>query len=193
VTQELAQRIPRLAVYAGVFDPPTLAHLEIVERALGLFDRLVVVVAVNASKAQAMFSAEERVALMRASLDETMRERVDVVQLTGLVAPYAARIGACALVRGMRPGTDPDHEIALAGWNEKLEPSLPTVLLVSTSSHVYVSSSFVRESALLGGRIVAGSVSPAVEDALRRKFPPHLADNGQAPRPAATRDDALAR
>jgi pantetheine-phosphate adenylyltransferase len=185
VTQDSAQRLPRLAVYAGVFDPPTLAHLEIIERALGLFDQLVVVVAVNSSKAQPMFSGDERVELMRASLTEAMQPRVDVVQLSGLVAPYASRLGACALVRGMRPGTDPDHEIALAGWNERLEPSLATVLLVSSSSHVYLSSSFVRETALLGGGIVPGSVSPAVEAALKGKFPPHMSVNGEAREAAA--------
>lgn len=170
-TYHAPSRGPRLAVYPGVFDPPTVAHLEIVETALGLFDRVRVVVAINTSKAQALFTAEERVALMQASLPEETRPYVDVVAHAGLVAPYARRLGACALVRGMRPGTDPDHEIALSFMNQKLEPSLPTVLLVASASHVYLSSTFVRETAQLEGRIVPGSVSPAVEQALRRRFP----------------------
>jgi pantetheine-phosphate adenylyltransferase len=170
----------RLAVYAGVFDPPTVAHVEIVERALLVFDRVRVVVAVNASKGQAMFSPEERVGLIEASLSDGIRERVDVVAHAGLVAPYARSLGASALVRGMRPGTDPDHEIALAQWNESLEPGLPTVLLVSSPHHAYLSSSFVRETALLGETILPGSVSPAVEAALRKKFPRPASRNSDA-------------
>jgi pantetheine-phosphate adenylyltransferase len=174
----LTQRSPRLAVYAGVFDPPTLAHLEIIETALGLFDRLMVVVAANMNKAPAMFAAEERVELIRASLDEGQRAVVDVRAYGGLVAPYARSLGACALVRGMRPGTDPDHEIALSFMNQKLEPTLPTVLLVSSAAHVYLSSSFVRETVLIGGEIVPGSVSAPVEAALRRKIREQQLRNG---------------
>jgi pantetheine-phosphate adenylyltransferase len=175
----LSHRSPRLAVYAGVFDPPTLAHLEIVETALGLFDRLLVVVASNMNKAPAMFTAEERVELIRASLDDRQRAAVDVCAYGGLVAPYARSLGACALVRGMRPGTDPDHEIALSFMNQKLEPTLPTVLLVSSAAHVYLSSSFVRETVLVGGQIVPGSVSPPVEAALRGKVRDQHTRNGE--------------
>jgi pantetheine-phosphate adenylyltransferase len=174
----------RLAVYAGVFDPPTVAHVEIVERALLVFDRVRVVVAVNASKGQAMFSAEERVELLEASLSDGIRGRVDVVAHAGLVAPYARSLGASALVRGMRPGIDPDHEIALAQWNENLEPGLPTLLLVSSPHNTYLSSSFVRETALLGGTILPGSVSPAVEAALREKILGPAPRNSQAHEPA---------
>ncbi len=172
-------RAPRIALYAGVFDPPTLAHLEIVETALGLFDRLVVVVGVNPSKAQTMFSAEERVALLTASLSASHRQRVEVMTHEGLTAPLAERLGACALVRGMRPVTDPDYEIALSLMNAKLAPSIPTVLLVARADHVYLSSTFVRDTARLGGIIVPGSVSAPVAQALRRFFPRvHTAGGG---------------
>ncbi|HEV7663190.1 MAG TPA: pantetheine-phosphate adenylyltransferase [Chloroflexota bacterium] len=163
-------RTPRLAVYAGVFDPPTVAHLELVENALHIFDELVVVVAFNPNKAGALFSPEERVRLFDASLPADVRSRVRVTAYAGLIAPYAESLGACALVRGMRPFGDADAEIALALMNQKLAPTLPTVLLVASARNVYLSSSLVRQTATLGGLIVPGSVSPAVEEALRERF-----------------------
>jgi pantetheine-phosphate adenylyltransferase len=163
-------RSPRVAVYAGVFDPPTMAHLEIIETALRIFDELVVVVAVNSNKAGALFSPEERVEMLDASLTDEMRGRVRVTAFTGLTAPYAESLGACALVRGMRPYADADSEIALALMNQKLAPGLPTVLLVASAKNVYLSSSFVRQTVTLGGMIVPGSVSPAVEAALRKRI-----------------------
>jgi pantetheine-phosphate adenylyltransferase len=100
---------------------------------------------------------------------------VRVTAHAGLTAPYAESLGACALVRGMRPYADADAEIALALMNQKLAPSVPTVLLVASAKNVYLSSSFVRETATLGGMIVPGSVSPAVEAALRERFGAQLA------------------
>ena len=170
----LPNRPPRVAVYAGVFDPPTLAHLEIVETALSLFDRVIVVVAFNPNKQRALFTPEERVELMRESLSDKMRPFVEVEAYAGLIAPYAERRGACALVRGMRPYADADGEIALALMNQKLAPSVPTVLLVTSARNVYLSSTFVRDTATLGHLIVSGSVPPAVEAALRRRFASEL-------------------
>jgi pantetheine-phosphate adenylyltransferase len=163
-------RLPRMAVYAGVFDPPTMAHLEMFESALRVFDRLTVIVAFNQHKAPALFSPEERVRLIEESLSPETKPRVSVVAYSGLVAPYAESIGACALVRGMRPYSDPDAEIALALMNQKLAPTLPTMLLVTSAKYVHLSSSFVRETAQVGGLIVPGTVSPAVEDALRQRI-----------------------
>lgn len=163
-------RPPRIAVYAGVFDPPTLAHVEIVETALRMFDELVVVVAHNPNKPSALFSPEERVHLFEDSLPEQMRSRVRVTAYSGLTAPYAESLGACALVRGMRPYADADAEIALALMNERLAPNLPTVLLVTSARNVWLSSTLVRETAALGGMIVPGSVAPAVEKAIRERF-----------------------
>jgi pantetheine-phosphate adenylyltransferase len=163
-------RQPRMAVYAGVFDPPTMAHLEMFETALRVFDRLTVVVAFNQHKSPALFSPEERVRLIEDSLSAETRPRVDVVAYAGLVAPYAESIGARALVRGMRPYSDPDAEIALALMNQKLAPTLPTMLLVTSARYVHLSSSFVRETAQVGGLIVPGTVSPAVEEALRERI-----------------------
>lgn len=159
-----------MAVYAGVFDPPTMAHLEIVESALRIFDELTVVVAMNPSKAGALFTPEERVRMLDASLDDELRPRVRVTAYAGLIAPYAESLGACALVRGMRPYADADAEIALALGNQALAPKLPTVLLVASRHNVYLSSTFVREWATLGGLIMPGSVPPAVEEVLRARY-----------------------
>src|SRR5215203_1999726 len=136
-------RPPRMAVYAGVFDPPTMAHLEIIESALRIFDQLTVLVANNPGKGGPLFSPEERVQMMEASLTDEMRPCVSVTAYSGLTAVYAESIGACALVRGMRPYADADSEIALALMNHKLAPRLPTVLLVASAKNVYLSSSFV--------------------------------------------------
>ncbi|MBI2755582.1 MAG: pantetheine-phosphate adenylyltransferase [Chloroflexi bacterium] len=163
-------RDSRTAVYAGVFDPPTLAHLELIERALGLFDRLVVVVAVNAAKSSSMFTTEERVALLDSSIPDRLKGSVRVEAYDGLVAPYAEKIGACALVRAMRPVTDADYEIALSLMNAKLAPSIPTVLLVARAEHVYLSSTFVRDAARFDGLIMDGTVPEPVAAALRERF-----------------------
>ena len=170
--QPAAPRPPRIAVYAGVFDPPTMAHMEIIETALQIFDELVVVVAFNPNKSSALFTPDERVAMLEASLPPDLRQSVRVTAYAGLTAPYAEGLGACALVRGMRPYADADAEFALAFMNERLSPSLPTVLLVTGAKNVWLSSTFVREAATLGRIIVPGAVPPPVEEALRKRFAP---------------------
>jgi pantetheine-phosphate adenylyltransferase len=147
-----------------------MAHMEIIETALRIFDELVVVVAFNPNKSGALFTPEERVGMLEASLTPEMRPCVRVTAYAGLTAPYAESLGACALVRGMRPYADADAEIALAFMNERLSPNLPTVLLVTSARNVWLSSTFVREAATLGRMIVPGAVPPPVEEALRRRF-----------------------
>jgi pantetheine-phosphate adenylyltransferase len=159
-----------MAVYAGVFDPPTMAHLEIIQTALRIFDELTVVVAHNPNKSTSLFSPEERVRMLDMSLPENVRGRVNVTAYAGLIAPYAESLGACALVRGMRPYADADAEIALALGNQALVPHLPTVLLVASRENVYLSSTFVRDWARMGGLIIPGSVPPPVEQELRSRF-----------------------
>ena len=159
-------------MYAGVFDPPTNAHLEIIEKALLIFDEVVVVVSFNPNKSTALFTPEERVAMLEASLTPDMRKVVRVTAYAGLTAPFADSLGACALVRGMRPYADADSEIALAFMNERLSPHLPTMLVLTSAKNVWLSSTFVREAATLGRMIVPGAVPPPVEEALRKRFAP---------------------
>ena len=148
-----------------------MAHLEIIETALRIFDKLVVVVGFNPSKASALFSPDERVQMLEESLTPEQRECVRVTSYAGLTAPFAEHLGACALVRGMRPYADADAEIALAFMNERLAPKVPTVLMVTSAKNVWLSSSFVREAATLGRLIPPGAVPPPVEAALRKRFP----------------------
>jgi pantetheine-phosphate adenylyltransferase len=148
-----------------------MAHLEIIESALHIFDELVVVVSFNSNKASAVFTPDERVQMLEESLTPEQRRHVRVTSYAGLTAPFAESLGACALVRGMRPYADADAEIALAFMNERLAPAVPTVLLVTSARNVWLSSSFVREAATLGRLIPPGSVPPPVEAALRKRFP----------------------
>ncbi len=147
-----------------------MAHLEIIEKALRIFDELVVGIGFNPNKSSALFSPDERVSMLEASLSPEMRPHVRVIAYEGLTASFALTVGACALVRGMRPYADADAEIALAFMNERLAPEVPTMLLITSSKNVWLSSTFVREAATLGRMIVPGAVPPPVEEALRKRF-----------------------
>ncbi|MBV8713877.1 MAG: adenylyltransferase/cytidyltransferase family protein [Chloroflexi bacterium] len=149
-----------------------MAHLEIIESALRIFDELVVVVSFNPNKATALFTPEERVQMLQDSLPPEQRDVVRVTAYSGLTAPFAESLGACALVRGMRPYADADAEIALSFMNERLAPNLLTVLFVTSAKNVWLSSTFVREAATVGNLIVSGAVPPPVEVALRKRFAP---------------------
>lgn len=126
----------------------------------------------NPNKSSSLFTPDERVEMMQASLTDEQRKVVRVTAHSGLTAPFAESLGACALVRGMRPYADADAEMALAFMNEQLAPNIKTVLLVTSAKHVWLSSSFVREAATLGQLIVSGAVPPPVEAALRKRFGP---------------------
>ncbi len=156
----------RLAVCAGSFDPFTEGHLDVVHRGLAMFDRIVVAVAHNPKK-RAEFSVEERVGLIRDSVGD-VDGRVEVDTFEGLVVEYAKRKGAVALLRGLRAVSDFEFEFQMASMNRRLAPELQTVFLMASEDHFYVSSSLVKEVAMLGGD-VAGHVPPAVEVALRQR------------------------
>jgi pantetheine-phosphate adenylyltransferase len=147
--------MPRLALYPGTFDPVTLGHLDVLRRALRLFDRVEVTVAVNASK-RTLFSGEERVALIHESVADWTgdeRARLDVVVFEGLVAARAAELGAVALVRGIRQVTDFDYELRMAIANQRLNGEAVTVFLTPSDEHAFTSSSLVREIHRFGGDV----------------------------------------
>jgi len=156
----------RIAVYPGSFDPPTKGHEDLIRRSLALADRVVVAVAANAAK-QPLFSVEERLDLLRRSMDG--EPRVSFESFDGLLADFAKRIGARVVVRGLRAVSDFEYEFQMALMNRQLHPSLETVFLVPAVDLTYLSSSLVREVARYGGD-VSTLVHPAVAAALGQRF-----------------------
>jgi pantetheine-phosphate adenylyltransferase len=157
----------RIAIYAGSFDPITRGHEDLVKRSLEFVDKLVVAVATNVSK-QPLFSAAERVELIRAALKN--HARVEVRQFTGLLVDFAREVGANLLIRGLRAVSDFEYEYQMALMNRHLSPGLETVFMVPSLDTTYISASLVREVARFGGEI-GDLVHPAVAAALRSKIP----------------------
>jgi len=155
-----------LAIYPGTFDPITFGHLDIIERAAGLFDRLVVAVSLNSPK-NPLFSVEERLALLREVL--TAYPNVSSASFSGLTVKYAEKTGAQALIRGLRAISDFENEFMMALTNKKLVPNVETIFLMTRAEFSFVSSSAVKEVAFFGG-CVRDMVPPAVEQMLKTKF-----------------------
>ncbi|RKY61654.1 MAG: pantetheine-phosphate adenylyltransferase [Candidatus Latescibacterota bacterium] len=156
----------RLALYPGTFDPITYGHLDIVQRALKLFDRLIVAVADSPWK-QRLFSLEERLEMVREAVKGW--DRVSVEVLEGLLVDKVRRTGACAVVRGLRAVMDFEYEFEMALTNRTLNPELETVFLMTSMEYIYLRSSLVKEVAALGGD-VSRFVPPFVERKLREKL-----------------------
>ena len=135
----------KIAIYPGSFDPITSGHLNIIQRAANIFDKLIVCVMVNSSKSP-MFSQEERVAMIQ---DVTGNiPNVEVDSSDELLAAYAKRKGSCVIVKGLRAGSDFENEFQMALINHKINPGLDTMFLTSEHQYMYLSSSTVKE---LGG------------------------------------------
>lgn len=156
----------RIAIYPGTFDPVTRGHADLVKRSLHFADRVIVAVATNPPK-QPVFSATERVDLLRAVTSDD--ERVDVREFDGLLAAFAREVGAQLVVRGLRAVSDFEYEFQMALMNRQLHQRLETVFLVPAVDLTFVSSSLVREVARYGGD-VSPFVHPVVDEALKRKF-----------------------
>jgi pantetheine-phosphate adenylyltransferase len=157
----------KTAVYPGSFDPFTNGHLDVVDRALGIFDHLIVAVAANPDKRQPLFSVDERVRLIKDALEG--HDRVEVASYTGLTVEYARSKGASTLVKGLRAYSDFDAELQQALMNRKLAPDIHTVFLMSSFAHIYVSSSILKDIASYGGN-VSDLVPASVARALKEKF-----------------------
>lgn len=148
----------RLAVYPGSFDPITLGHIDVIERAGNVFDRLVVAVLVNTRKAPHL-EAEERAELIReavrAELGSEAAADIEVITYRGLTVDLARERGATAIVRGLRALSDFENEQAIAHLNRQLAPEIDTVFFMTGIEHAYLSSSLVREIAAFGGDLSA--------------------------------------
>jgi len=156
----------RHAVYPGTFDPITRGHEDLVRRAAGVFDRVVLAIAASPSKAP-MFAIEERVELARSVLAGIAN--VEVVGYTGLTVEFAARNGIGVIVRGLRAVADFEFEFQLANMGRHLNPDIETVYLTPKEQYTFISSSLVREIATLGGD-VSEFVHPLVKAAFARRL-----------------------
>ena len=131
----------KIAVYPGSFDPITNGHLEILKRALNVFDRVIVLVAVNNNK-KARFPTEERVMMIKEAIDD---ERVSVDSYDGLTVEYAKKHHATHLIRGLRAVTDFEYEFSLASANDFIDSSIDTVFLMSKAEQSFINSSMIME------------------------------------------------
>ncbi|HZU43191.1 MAG TPA: pantetheine-phosphate adenylyltransferase [Terriglobales bacterium] len=154
-----------IAIYPGSFDPLTNGHLDLVERGAKIFDELIVAILRNPEK-QALFSVEERREMLETMTTRFSNVRVDTFD--GLMVDYATRVGATAVLRGIRAISDYEYELQMALMNRKLEPRLETVFMMPAEAYSYLSSRLVREIASLGGS-VRGLVPEMVEEKLHRK------------------------
>jgi pantetheine-phosphate adenylyltransferase len=155
----------RVAIYPGSFDPITNGHVDIIRRALAMFDRVVVAIANNLRKAP-LFTVEERKTQIVAAIGQEPRVEVDAFE--GLLVEYVKRRNARVVVRGLRALADFEYEFQLAHMNRRLGNDIDTVFLMTSEKDFYVSSSLVKEVAMLGGD-VGGLVPPEVAAALRRR------------------------
>ena len=135
----------KIAIYPGSFDPITSGHLNIIQRAANIFDRLIVCVMVNGAKSP-MFTQQERLEMIRSVVSDIPNVEVDVS--SDLLAEYARRKGSCVIVKGLRAGSDFENEFQMALINHKINPNLDTMFLTSEHQFMYLSSSTVKE---LGG------------------------------------------
>jgi pantetheine-phosphate adenylyltransferase len=154
-----------IAVYPGTFDPMTLGHEDVIRRATQLFDRVIVAVAAGHHK-KTMFTLQERIEMVRVVAKPY--PQVEVESFSGLLRDFVVARGAKAMVRGLRAVTDFDYEFQLAGMNRSLMPQVETVFLTPSDKYQFISSTFVREIAVLGGEIDK-FVSPGVQQQLAEK------------------------
>ncbi len=163
--------MPRIALYAGSFDPVTNGHLDVVRHAVGLADKLVLAIGVHPGKAP-LFSAEERVALLQDTcgpLAKAAKCELACVTFSGLVIEEAKRQGASMLIRGLRDGTDFNYEMQMAGMNDAMAPGVQTVFLPASPLVRPITATLVRQIAGMGGDVSA-FVPASVAALLKQKF-----------------------
>jgi pantetheine-phosphate adenylyltransferase len=156
----------KIAIYPGTFDPITYGHIDIVQRAVEIFDKVIVAVAHNSAK-QPLFSEEERLNMVREALRKI--QNVEVDSFRGLLVEYAKKKKARAIIRGLRAVSDFEYEFQMALMNRKLDSNITTVFLMPHEKYTYLNSSIVREVALLEGEY-SEFVPPAVQKYLAQKI-----------------------
>ncbi len=160
----------RVALYPGTFDPLTLGHLDIVERAVKLVDHLVIGVATNPSKSP-LFTLKERTAMIRRETEPLAgdgRATIEVRSFDHLLIEFAQMVGAGMIVRGLRAVSDFEYEFQMVGMNQRLNPEIETVFLMADPRHQAIASRLVKEIAMLGGD-VSSFTSPHVAALLKKR------------------------
>ena len=140
-----------IAVYPGSFDPITDGHVDIVRRALQVFDRVVIAIARDVDKAAPLFTPEERVELIKGVFQDEPRVQVDC--FSGLLVDYVANLGSRVIIRGLRAVADFEYEFQMTMMNRHLKPDIETIFMMSSETQFYTSSRLVREVAGLGGKV----------------------------------------
>ena len=154
----------RIAVYPGSFDPVTNGHLDVIRRAAGIFDKVIVGVGRNVGKAP-LFTTEERVSLIQVAVSEL--QNVEVESFDGMLVAFAKQHGASVLVKGLRAISDFEYEFQMALANRHLDPTVETMFLMTSAEYQFLSSSIVKEMVRVGGDC-SPLVPSVVMDALRR-------------------------
>ena len=156
----------RIAIYPGSFDPVTNGHIDILERGLKLFDKIIVAILLNPGK-DPLFTVEERIHMLKISLKKINNIEIDT--FSGLLVDYAAKKKSHAILRGMRAVSDFEYEFQLALMNRRLNREIQTVFLMTGLRWIFTSSSIIKEAARFGGNI-NGMVPPIVNHKLKEKF-----------------------
>lgn len=156
----------RIAIYPGTFDPLTNGHLSILNRALKIFDKLIIAILINPKKTP-LFSLDER----KAMIEEILRDKtnVEIDSFEGLLVDYAVKKGSNVIVRGLRALSDFEFEFQLALMNRKLNRDVQSIFLMTDYKWFYISSTIIKEAASLGGKI-DGLVPPIVCNKLKEKY-----------------------
>jgi pantetheine-phosphate adenylyltransferase len=163
--------MPRIAFYAGSFDPVTNGHLDVVRHAAGLADRLVLAIGIHPGKAP-LFSVKDRLAMLEqvcAPIGRKAGCKISYTTFSGLVVKAAQKAGATILIRGLRDATDFDYEMQMAGMNETMAPKIQTVFLPASPAVRPITATLVRQIAAMRGDVSA-FVPPAVAKRLKAKF-----------------------
>jgi len=154
------------ALYPGTFDPVTLGHIDLIERALHLFDEVTVAIATSESKTP-LFTLEERIDHIQTIFEGN--QRIKVIGFTGLVVDLAKEEESNILIRGLRAVSDFEYELQLANMNRAMSPNLESIFLTPKAKFSFLSSTLVREIASMGGEI-SSFVDPIIEEALKKRF-----------------------
>ena len=158
--------MPKVAIYPGSFDPVTNGHLDILERGMKLFDKIIVAILTNPGK-RFLFTLEERIEMLEVSMKKF--SNVEIGTFDGLTVDYAAKRNAQAILRGLRALSDFEYEFQMALMNRRLNREVQTIFLMTGMRWIYTSSSIIKEAAQFGGSI-AGMVPPIVEKRIKEKY-----------------------